>query len=269
MMKTSQLSFFIVASLTAVTLRAGLVDVRELVASKKITEAAQLLKKDQQRLLKDLESQKQVAKWFSIFLYESSMEVYNQAEELVDVDPSAATDKFKELMTREPHNKIAMSAFISFLLNQKKWSEAQELIDQGRKDTPFFYIYNIYAAQSELLQERPAQKLNCELLYLEPTEKDLCYLTVLQTKALEVGPKRKPNEVELKKIAGKIKIPEAQYWLWKATSKETYLRSYESLCKNLSIKDKKNYRNVPSLCAKMPEVKTLLEPKKNDDPNSP
>jgi hypothetical protein len=269
MMKTSLFSLTWVIALTAFAQKTPSLDtVRDLIAGKKTGEAVAILKTDSGRLLKTEKNYKDVTRWLSMFLYEDSMALYQKAEELAATDAAGALEQFEALLEKEPYNKEAITAYLSFLIDQKKFSEAKKQTDKASENFPYFGIFQVFKVLIAQAQDEAATLSTCDKRTMTAVETELCHYAQLRGKVAVKDPKRKPTEQELKNLAGKTTIPDASYWLWKATQNETYLKRYVSLCRGLTEKYKKNYRIVPGLCAKMPEAENLLEPKQNDEPNA-
>jgi len=262
------LSAPIVAAAATAEKPPSLEQVRDLIAAKKTAEAVGILKTDWQRLLKTEKDYHDVTQWLSIFLYENSMELYEKAEELAPTDAGGATEQFEQLMEKEPYNKIAISSYLAFLIDQKKYTVAQILLDRALLQFPYFPVFSVYKTLLLEAQDQAGATVACDKKSMGAVELELCQLSHLVVKVKARDAKRKPSEQELKNLAGKTTIPDAQYWVWVATKNENYLKRYVSLCQGLTEKYKKNYRIVPGLCAKMQEAQSQLESKQNDEPNA-
>jgi hypothetical protein len=100
-------------------------------------------------------------------------------------------------------------------------------------------------------------------------ELEFCQLTRLAIKATPIEGKKRATEGELKALAAKTALPDKYYWLWVGTKNDTYQKMYLSACQNMTEKDKKSYRTIPGVCAKLQKVESQLQKKKNDETNAP
>lgn len=269
MMGKNLLKIIVLLSLQlAAAAPSSLEQVRELIAAKKTTEAVAILKADHARLVRGEKDFKNVNQWLSLFLYENSMELYEKAEELAPTDPSGAKEQFEALLEKEPNNKVAMCAYLKFLIEQKKWGDAKAFAEKSAALLPYFPIFSVYKSLIALNQNEATVVVICDKKAMTSVEAELCQLAHLIAKVQSRDPKKKVHEQELKNLAGRSTIPDAHYWLWKATQNLTHLRTYVKHCHGLTEKYKKNYRIVPDLCAKMREAESQLEPKPNDETNA-
>lgn len=271
MMKINKSKIFL-ATVILATLPLGaeepsLKKVRELIAEKKTEAAMEMLRADSRHILKSEKNIKDVAQWFSLFLYEESMAIFERAIDQFDKDPEKSAAEFRQLLLKEPHNKRVLQNFIVLLLDQKKYKEAKELIDRARSQFPYLYMYELYSQYLMAMEGTPLTvSPQCERRGLSELEEDFCRL--LRTTA-NWSESKAATSSERRAILTKNRLPEAKYWLWKSSQEENHLKSYALECERLSEKDKKNYRIIPGVCAKMAEVQNTLKPAETDEQNTP
>jgi len=208
----------------------------------------------------------EVNRWFSLFLYDDSLGLYEKALENISKDPASAEEDLQKVLRGEPYNKVALQTYVSFLIDQKRVKEAKEQIENTARQMPFLSIFETYASYVSLMGDAVMATIpavsGCEKRGFNEVETDFCNLTRLISQ-VKTGQ-------DVKKLAAKITLPDAKYWLWMRSKNPADLKAYLTLCQTLSGKVKKSYRIVPSVCAKMQDAEKHLKPavKKDDGENS-
>jgi hypothetical protein len=256
------IAWLLLLIVTAGAKTASLQSVRDLIENKEVDQAvAQLLAMHPKQLHKD-EDVARVGKWLSVFLYDDTVALYEKAIEQAAKGDAEAHDNLLKAKEKEPHNKILRQSLISYLVDQQKNSEAQELITESQKAYPYFKVYSIYERYVQLEKKAPADKKAtakddkiCALAQLSEDEKDFCRLVSLREMSLQ---KIKIDKKRLE-TAKKIKLPEALFVLWEMTSSTEYLKQYMTKCQGLTDQQKRSARLFPGVCSKVKDVEPLLK----------
>ncbi len=218
---------------------------------KNVGEAVFLLKNDHHKILKNSQSQAQVAQWLSTFQYDSTLSLFEKNLDLLMVsagDQSEIEKNFLLALEREPYNTKLLTHTIAFWLNQKNFSKAREKIEWAKKELPFMEIYKTYGNWLGLQdpKQEPNAKVSCQAATLLPGEKDFCLYVVLLE--LAAASKSKKPSPEVMKAFHKTSILNRHFVLWEKWRRAEEKQKFLSSCRPLSDKQKKAFLMVPEFC---------------------
>jgi tetratricopeptide (TPR) repeat protein len=237
----------------------SLVGIKTLFAAKRVDEAIKILREQHKQILRDDSSRRELSRWLSSFLFDDTMAIHEKALGLEEQKPDEAVAEFKKALAAEPYNKVLITHYLSFLIGSDQWRQAQEFAESKWSEQPYMSLYKIYATHAKALLGEKVELPSCDARDLMEVEAKYCYLVQLIVKVSAADPKTPVDSTTIKLLVKRSKLPDANYWAWKARGDREELKKYVSLCQSLSPKDKKNYKIVPGVCNKLEDALEKLK----------
>jgi hypothetical protein len=237
----------------------SMAQIKTLFAEKKVDDAIKILRQQYKSLLRTDSDRRELSRWLSLFLFDDTMATHEKAMGLEETKAEEAEAEYKKALDAEPYNKAVISHYLSFLIGTERFRPAQSFVESKLVEQPYMALYKLYGAHAQALLGQKTSAPPCDSRDFDEVELKYCYLVQLIVKVSALDPKAPLEQGPLKTLAKRAKLPDAQYWLWKANGDQGELKKYVSLCQSLSVKDKKNYKIVPGVCNKLEDAVQKLK----------
>lgn len=238
-----------------------IVQIKKWLVEKRVKDVVRALRADHSKLIQTIEQRKKIQQWLGVFVFEETLNHYSKAIELQNEEPKAALGYYKKAISLEPQNWKLHGAYISLLMDQKQYEEAQRTIEEKIKEQPYLPIYNLYQQHLTLIQTKKSPfSLTCSSKeYFEIGLKYCRYLKLIIF-AKQNAHSSQENEKTLGHLTKQLELPDVSYWRWHLTEKREHLQQYITTCagRDQWTKQNKEYRLIPGICAYVDEAKTAL-----------
>lgn len=202
----------------------------------------------------------------TFFITESGQKLFELGESMSDTNPPLAEEKYKESLKEEGPNLKILNALSLLKLRGNHCDEARQW-NQKALDT-FDRMIEVQAIAMQVL----ACEDNFEGISkkLEGFKEDSPVLQIPVVQLLTARAKIQSGMVkqglEILRLASETKnaFPDVWYWRWKLDPEEghiqrTYLEKYITICKKMTPRLKRKYRESGVVCEKLPEAEKALK----------
>ncbi len=217
-----------------------------------------------------VELRKTLSRISVLFLSERTQKLFELGQSLYfQGQVSSALERFREAQSQEPHNLQISSSLVRALIQLDQCSEAMNWLEGARKQNPFLedlkvlYLKNLLCLQQKeeyplaRAQVEAGVRLETHRLLLRVFHVEWLFSQGLWTDAMELA-----QQV----IIEHPDFPETHYWLWRISQQaeggsENFGsgQRYISLCKSLTSRVRRTYKNEPRLCAFLKDVEQHFE----------
>lgn len=223
-----------------------------------------LVKSDEKKYSKNQELLRELEQISTVFYTDKGQQTFELAFSLKSNDTSASLAKLQESLRLEPDNVTILRALSRHYLGQKECSQAQAHALRAQEVNPYAKETKLILAQVYACSDK---KEDYFILRATQDEKYLnsnIYWLVLEAEVL-LKNKQTEKARDVATQAAKLdpKFPEAAYWLWQSSLETPTLankeaQKYMTLCKALSERSGRHYREEPFLCKRMTESEAFL-----------
>lgn len=202
----------------------------------------------------------------TFFITENGQKLFELGESMSDTNPLLAEEKYKESLKTEGPNLKILNALSLLKLRSNQCDEARQW-NQKALDT-FDRMVEVQAVALQVM----ACEDNFEGISkkLEGYKEDSPVLKIPVVQLLKARAKIQSGMtkegLEILRLAseGKNTFPDVWYWRWKLDPEQghiqrTYLEKYITICKKMTPRLKRKYRESGVVCEKLPEAEKALK----------
>lgn len=206
----------------------------------------------------------------TMFFTDKGQRLYEAGQTAMFDNPDTALTRYREALAMEDSNLLILGGIIHSLLAKQDCSGALQTIQTARAMSSHLAEPALYELRA-LICLGNFEGFREKLKQIPTPEKSQEYFLQFLSAQDHVQQKlwKRANELLVRVTEEQPKFPEAYYWLFKARAEAddadtAFARKYVSLCKGLTIRDRKRYSLEPRLCVAMKEVEDELAKKSRD-----
>ncbi|MGE0631340.1 MAG: tetratricopeptide repeat protein [Pseudobdellovibrionaceae bacterium] len=220
------------------------------------------IKSDEKKYLNNKELMRQLEQISTVFYTDKGQQTYELAFSLRDTDPAASLARLQEALRLEPDNVTVLLALARHYLRQKECSTAQTNTNRAQEIDPYSTDVKLAIAQTYVCLDKKEDYFVLRASQDNKITSSNVYWLILEAEILYKS-KQLEKVKELAGTAAKTdpKFPEAVYWQWQAAGPEDAVKEaqkYLNLCKSLSERKARNYRQEPFLCKRVVDAEALI-----------
>jgi len=202
-----------------------------------------------------------------VFVTDKGQRLYESGQSAMFDNPDSALTQYKEALTLEDNNILLLDSVAQVQLAKQDCTGAASTLHDTR-------LYYPYAAEPALLELRTMiclknfEGLREKIRQLPALEKGTEYMVQYFTAQDFLNQKmsRKASDILTRVSEEEPKFPETYYYLVKAGLElgkdvETTAQKYISLCKGVTMRERKKYSLEPTICGNTKEVEDVLAKK--------
>ncbi len=249
-------------------------DAQKLTIQKKRREAAKLLNdsieggsfplKSKSRFVETLRS------ITTTFFTDKGQRLFESGQSAMFENPDLALSRYREALAVEDENVLILNSIARLQLAREECGQALETISQAKTLSPYIYESALLELRA-LICQKNYEAFRLKLKNIPSVEKSQEYfVTYLAAQdMLQQKMWKKGGDLLLKVSEEQPRFPESYYWLNRVNTEleqgdDTFAKKYLSLCKTVSIRDRKTFALEPRLCAGVKEVEDELQNKNID-----
>jgi hypothetical protein len=206
----------------------------------------------------------------TLFFTDKGQRLYEAAQTAMFENPDMALTRYREALVMEDSNLLILTGIIHSQLAKLDCNGALQTVHTARMLAPHLTEPALFELRA-LICLGNYESFREKLKSLPTPDKTQDYFIQFLTAQDYMQQKlwKRAGDLLVHVIEDQAKFPEAYYWLYKARaemddSDPAFAQKYLSLCKNLTIRDRKKFRLEPRLCAAMKEVEDEVAKKTRD-----
>ena len=202
----------------------------------------------------------------TFFITEKGQKLFELGESMSDTNPVVAEEKYRESLKVEGPNLKILNALSLLKLRGGKCDEARQW-NQKALDT-FDRMVEVQAVALQVMAcEDDFEGISKKLKGFKENSPVLQTPVVQLLRArskIQSGMVKEGLEILRQTSEGKNTFPDAWYWRWKLDPQEghiqrTYLEKYITICKKMTPRLKRKYRESGVVCEKLAEAEKALK----------
>lgn len=205
-----------------------------------------------------------------VFFTDKGQKLFETAQSQAFENPDLAVTQYQQALQMEDDNVLILANLAKIQIAKKDCASAAALVERGRALNPYSPELSTVELRTLACQKR-FSLIKDKARSLPPLNKwgDSFVQYLLAQNHLEEKSPRKAFDI-LNKVSDEFpQFPESYYYLAKAGADlnkdtESWLERYVSLCKSVSVRERKKYSDEPLLCAHLKEVEDELSRKSTE-----